>query len=100
MRSLSNAVAQLTNERVFHMKARPLASDSEKELADLLRVARNSRLFLIGPFRRRSGDFVFGFTDTVVTETELRELQNERKLSLTGIQELMETKVVAFKNRK
>jgi hypothetical protein len=75
MRSLSNAVAQLPDERLFHMKSRPLASNSEKELADLLRVARNSRLFLIGPFRRRSRGFVFGFTDAVITETELKELQ-------------------------
>jgi hypothetical protein len=32
--------------------------------------------------RRRNGGFVFGFTDTVITETELRELQKDRKLSL------------------
>jgi len=37
---------------------------------------------LFSMVRRRNGGFVFGFTDTVITETELRELQKDRKLSL------------------
>ncbi len=39
----------IANARLLHMKSKPLTSDGEKELADLLRVARNSRLVPIGP---------------------------------------------------
>lgn len=74
--------------------------DSEKELADLLRAARNSGLVLVGPFRRRNGSFVFSFGDTVITESELKELYKSGKLSLAGIRELIEQRSEVRRNHK
>jgi len=67
-----------------------LASNSEKELASLLRLGRKSELVLIGPFRRRNGTFIFGFADMVITVNERRELKQAGKLNLAGIQEWVE----------
>jgi hypothetical protein len=82
------------------MKYWSRTSASEKELGDLLRVARHDGVFLVGPFRRRNGSFVFGCAETVITDTELRELQKDRKLSFAHVQEFTDEKTAADRNRK
>jgi hypothetical protein len=64
-----------------------LTFNSEKELASLLRLGRKSGLVLVGPFWRPNGTLVFGIADTVISESERRELKEGGKPSLASIQD-------------
>jgi hypothetical protein len=59
------------------------------DLRSALHTLRNHGIIVNGPYRRRSGTFVFNIANCVITEDELLRLQNEGKLETNDLQEFL-----------
>jgi hypothetical protein len=59
-----------------------------KDIRAVVQTLRDHGIAVTGPFRRRNGTFVYTLSGCVVTEHELLNLANARKLNPAGVSEL------------
>jgi len=60
-----------------------------KDLRSALQSMRSHGIIVNGPYRRRSGMFVFSVANSVITEDELLRLQGEGKFETGELQEIL-----------
>ena len=60
-----------------------------KDLRSALQSMRSQGIVVNGPYRRRSGMFVFSVANSVITEDELLRLQGEGKFETSELQEIL-----------
>jgi hypothetical protein len=59
-----------------------------KDIRAVVQTLRDHGVAVTGPFRRRNGAFVYSLSGCVVTEHELLDLANARKLDAAGVSQL------------
>jgi hypothetical protein len=58
------------------------------DIHTVVRTMRECGFKVIGPFRRRNGEFIYSLADCVVTERELMDLAKSGKVDATAVSEL------------